>query len=118
MVRGTAAQQRAYRAAKRPAFPRPGGRAPSGCSWDKENGGWLRQDGSEWTAVRNEKRTLARAEKKARKKEKEGKEEKEEKDEKEEKEEKEEKAEKEDGIIVEIHKKTMYIHEDLWRYWN
>ena len=70
MVRGTAAHQRACRAAKRPAFPRPDGRAPSGCSWDKENGGWLRQDGSEWTAVRNEKRTLERAEKKARKKEK------------------------------------------------
>ena len=70
MVRGTAAHQRACRAAKRPAFPRPAGRAPSGCSWDKENGGWLRQDGSEWTPVRNEKRTLERAEKKARKKEK------------------------------------------------
>ena len=60
-------EKRERRRALQPAFPRPDGRAPSGCSWDKENGGgWLRQDGSEWTAVRNEKRTLERAEKKAR----------------------------------------------------
>ena len=59
----TKEQKRERRRALQPAFPRPDGRAPSGCSW-------VRQDGSEWTAVRNEKRTLERAEKKARKKEK------------------------------------------------
>ena len=43
-----------------PTFPRPRGRAPPGCTWDPQRGGWWRADGSAWKKVRNEKRLQAR----------------------------------------------------------
>ena len=43
-----------------PTFPRPRGRAPPGCTWDVQRGGWWRADGSAWKQVRNEKRLQAR----------------------------------------------------------
>ena len=55
------------RRALQPAFPRPDGRGPSGCTWDKENGGWYRADGTKWSGVRNEKRTAQRAERRQKK---------------------------------------------------
>ena len=43
-----------------PTFPRPRGRAPPGCTWDVQRGGWWRADVSAWKKVRNEKRLQAR----------------------------------------------------------
>ena len=43
-----------------PTFPQPRGRAPPGCTWDVQRGGWWRADGSAWKKVRNEKRLQAR----------------------------------------------------------
>ena len=53
-----AQRRRERRAAARPQCPRPAGRAPTDCTWNKESGGWWRPDASEWEAVRNEKRKL------------------------------------------------------------
>lgn len=50
----------AVAAATAPTFPRPRGRAPPGCTWDVQRGGWWRADGSAWKQVRNEKRLQAR----------------------------------------------------------
>ena len=49
-------QQRAARLAARPAFPRPRGPAPFGCTWNTSCGGWF-MDGKEVTIVRNRKRS-------------------------------------------------------------
>ena len=42
----SAERQRELRRAKAPAFPRPKGRAPDGCTWNKQTGGWFKDDGS------------------------------------------------------------------------
>ena len=46
-----AAARKAERAAARKQqnpFPRPRGRSPPGCTWDEQQGGWWKADGSEW----------------------------------------------------------------------
>ena len=52
----TKEQKRAARLAARPAFPRPRGPAPFGCTWNTSCGGWF-MDGKEVTIVRNRKRS-------------------------------------------------------------
>ena len=56
----SAERQRELRRAKAPAFPRPKGRAPDGCTWNKQTGGWFKGDGS-IGVPRSEKRKLAAA---------------------------------------------------------
>ena len=52
----TAEQQRERRKAKRAQHPRPRGRAPHGCTWDLQHGGWVDDEGYLWEEVRNRKR--------------------------------------------------------------
>ena len=40
--------RRERRRAKAAPFPRPRGRSPPGCTWDEQQGGWWKADGSEW----------------------------------------------------------------------
>ena len=56
----SAERRRELRRAKAPAFPRPKGRAPDGCTWNKQAGGWFKDDGSVGVS-RSEKRKLAAA---------------------------------------------------------
>lgn len=56
----SAERRRELRLAKAPAFPRPKGRAPDGCTWNKQAGGWFKDDGSVGVS-RSEKRKLAAA---------------------------------------------------------
>ena len=56
----SAERRRELRRAKAPAFPRPKGRAPDGCTWNKQTGGWFKDDGSVGVS-RSEKRKLAAA---------------------------------------------------------
>ena len=55
----TKEQKRAARLAASPAFPRPRGPTPFGCTWNMSCGGWF-MDGEEVTIVRDRKR-IARA---------------------------------------------------------
>ena len=61
----TAAAEPHGRAEAAAPFPRPRGRGPPDCTWDVLKGGWFRADGSAWQKVRNEKRELARAARRA-----------------------------------------------------
>ena len=40
--------RRERRRATAAPFPRPRGRSPPGCTWDEQQGGWWKADGSEW----------------------------------------------------------------------
>ena len=51
----TKEQKRAARLAASPAFPRPHGPTPFGCTWNMSCGGWFK-DGEEVTIVRDRKR--------------------------------------------------------------
>ena len=52
----TKEQKRAARLAASPAFPRPRGPTPFGCTWNMSCGGWF-MDGEEVTIVHNRKRS-------------------------------------------------------------
>ena len=49
----TAEVRRERRRAKAAPFPRPRGGSPSGCTWDEQQGGWWRADGSAWGAAKD-----------------------------------------------------------------
>ena len=49
----TAEVRRERRRAKAAPFPRPRGGSPSGCTWDEQQGGWWRADGSAWRPAKD-----------------------------------------------------------------
>ena len=49
----TAEVRRERRRAKAAPFPRPRGRSPPSCTWDEQQGGWWRADGSQWRPAKD-----------------------------------------------------------------